>query len=270
MSNPPISLNNLESIMRAAEIESESLREPTEPVAQDSFRDPGLASLNGVQTQIIERKEVATSMQEHLPEIPSISNSMDVKEALKNTNISDMLNQMAANPEEVSKMMEDSMSRMTPDMMDQARKLAMGGQGDQIMREMQKRGIDPKAMREQMKEQQRALRGLGGKHGDATTQVILITTSRQAKVRKIPRGNITAAVGSILKCPSPVELSCSRLAQGPLSGKTIKVWYDPEHAGKNRRASKIVGFSIGGEIVVVVDDEDLSEANFTAAEKKLT
>lgn len=206
---------------------------------------------------------------ENLPEIPPISNSNDIKETLKNTNISDMLNQMAANPEEVNKMMEDSMNQMTPEMMEQARRLAMGGQGDQIMREMQKRGIDPKAMRAQMLQQQRALRGLTRKTGDSTLEVILITTSRQAKVRKIPRDNITAAVASILKCPSPVELSCSRLAQGPLVGHTIKVWYDPERPGKNRRASKIIGFPIGGEIVIVMDD-NLTEANFIAAEKNIT
>lgn len=248
MSEPKVSLNDLESIMKASEVESDLLHETTEPVAH-----------------IIPQEVATTPTQENLPEIPPI----DIKDALNHTGISAMLNQMTSNPDEVNRMMEESMNRMTPEMMDQARKLAMGGQGDQIMREMQKRGIDPKAMRAQMLQQKRALRGLCGKNTESTTQVILITMSRQVKVRRIPRDNISVAAGSILKCNSPVELSCSRLAQGPLAGKTIKVWYDPEHVGKNRRASKIVGFSIGGEIVIVTQDEDLTESNFLAAERQL-
>ena len=240
-----VKLHDLESIMKAAETESSLLEDPL-PESGSNI-------------------EHLTSPQE----IPSIHNPNDVKEALKNTNISAMLNQMAANPEEVNKMMEESMSRMTPEMMEQARKLAMGGQGDQIMKEMKKRGLDPRVLKAQMREQQKALRGLENKNIADTKQVVLITTSRQVKTRKLPNDNYLPNIKTILKCNDPVELSCSRLAQGPLSGKTIKVWYNPEHTGKNRRATKIVGFPIGGEIIVIVEEDNLTETNFLAAEKTL-
>ena len=238
MSDPNVSLHNLPSIMRAAE--SDSL-------------------LNSQNTP-----------NETPSETPSENTSgVDIKNVLNNTNISSVLQQMTSNSDEVGKMMEESMSRMTPDMMEQARKLATGGQGKQIIREMQKRGMDPKAMRAQIQKEKRALRGQGTKPIGETFQVILITLSRQSKSKSIPRDNINLTIGNILKCPSPVELSCSRLALGPLAGKTIKVWYDPERLGKNRRASKILGFPVGGEIVIILEGEDLTEKDFLSAEKHL-
>jgi hypothetical protein len=54
---------------------------------------------------------------------------------------------------------------------------------------------------------------------------------------------------------------------GPLAGKTIKLWYDASHTGKNRRATKLMGFPIAGDVLVVLEDGNLSEADFLAAEK---
>lgn len=274
------SLNNLESIMKAAEIESKLLKDPEIATIIGSNSDTEEFSIfmgEGEQGKSIELQSI--------PEIPALNqqnpNMPDIKEALSNTNISTMLNKMASNPEEVSKMMEQSMSQMTPEMMEQARKLAMGGQGDQIMREMQKRGMDPRAMRSQLLEQQRAIRGMGSSKaadatkqssalsGQRTKQIILINKSRQIKVRKVPSNSVGLSAASILKTDNPVELSCSRMAQGPLSGKTIKAWYNPEDRGKNRRATKVVGFPVGGEVIVVMEEGDLTEKDFSAAEKHL-
>lgn len=221
-----------------------------------------------------------SSTTDSLPNIPGVDSNQEVettpfnidqvKDALKNTNISTMMNQMAANPETVTKMMEESMSRMTPDMMEKARKMAMGGQGEHIMKEMQKRGMDPHAMRAQVLEQQRMLRGLT-KSSTATKQAILITKSRQIKTRQIAldSGSIQMSAAAILKAASPVDLSCSRLARGPLAGKTIKAWYDPEQGGVNRRAKKIVGFPVGGEILIVMEEGSISEKDFLTVEKQL-
>ena len=251
MSGSKISLNDLESIMKAAEVESALLQSDNQESPVDS------------NTQMEEKSNETAA----LPKIPSIQNPDDVKEALKNTNISTILNQMAENPDEVSRMMTESMNHFTPDMMEQARKLAMGGQGDKIMKEMKKRGINPKAMKAQVSKQKKVLRAL--KTPTITKQVVLITTSRQARSRRLPLDNILPSVSNILKCSEPVELSCSRLAQGPLAGKTIKVWYNPENIGKNRRATKLVGFPVGGEIIIVMEEGDLTEEILTLAEKHL-
>lgn len=205
-----------------------------------------------------------------LPQIPGINN-LDIKDVMKNLNISSMLNQMAANPEEVNKAMEESMNQMTPEMMEHARKLAMGGQGNQIIREMKKRGIDINAMKNQVTEQRKLMKSLNNSNKKSTSlkQVILITSSRQVRSRKISSENINDSVKSILKCVNPVELSCSRLSHGPLINKTLKVWYNPENMGKNKRASRIVGFPVGGEIVIVMEEGDLNETDLLSVEKQL-
>ncbi|CAH6420061.1 Hypothetical protein HVR_LOCUS1086 [uncultured virus] len=270
MSNQQPSLTDLASIMRAAEAESKLLA---------NFESTSDGKESNECATIIGQPTAVSSTSNSLPSIPGFNLSEDnksspldmgnVKEALKNTNISTMLNQMAADPDNVAKMMEESMGKMTPEMMEQARKLAMGGQGEQIMKEMQKRGMDPHAMRAQIMEQQRMLRGTGGNTSDATQQVILINKSRQLKIRKISPASLQLSVSGILRAPSPVELSCSRLAQGPLAGKTIKVWYDPEQPGVNRRSKKILGFGVGGDIIIVMMEGNLSEKDFLAAEKRL-
>lgn len=52
-------------------------------------------------------------------------------------------------------------------------------------------------------------------------------------------------------------------------GKTIKVWYDPGYPGKNKRTSKIVGFPIAGNLLIIMDEGDLTEKDFIAAESLL-
>jgi hypothetical protein len=250
------SLTNLESLMKAAESESSLMM------------DPNLNS--NTNAQIIGSTTVTNSDDNELSALPKIPNiGAEVKEALNDTNIATMLNRISNNPEELNKVMEESMSQMTPDMMEQARKLAMGGQGKNILNEMQRRGMDPSAMRAQLLEQQRQLKGLSAKSGDLTKKVIFITSSRQVKVRNIPTSSIQASATSLIKSTNVVELSCSRLAEGPLKGKTIKVWCDPERPGKNKRATKIMGFPVSGEILIVMEEGDLLENDFLAAEKLL-
>ena len=257
--------------MKAAELEALSMNDSTNDATNDCCEV----------VQITERmpERMSERMSERMPERMSEHMTESAQEsetlphipmpAMNNTNISAMLNRIANNPEEVTKVMQESMGQMSPDMMEEARKLAMGGQGKQLMREMQRRGIDPNVMRAQLLEQQKALRNMTADRGD-TKSVILITHNRQLKVRNISAVNVSLAVQSVMKSSTIVELSCSRLANGPLEKKTIKVWCDPGCKGKNnRRLAKIVGFPIAGDGVVVVEDEDLTEADFLAAERLL-
>lgn len=258
MSNSIPSLTDFESLMNAAKSESALMSNESSAQVIDSTEESA-QSKAGPEVNV-----------NQLPSIPSMNqNSTESgnKVELNNTSISAMLNRISSNPEELTKVMQESMGNVTPDMMEQAQKLAMGGQGKQIIDEMQRRGIDPHAMRAQLLEQQRNLRGLGGK-SDNTKRAIFITTSRQVKTRNIPSGSASSVASSIFKS-QPVELSCSRLASGPLTGKTIKVWCNPNLPGKNKRLSKIIGFPIGGEGLIVMEEGDLLEKDFLVAEKLL-
>jgi len=251
------SFTDLASIMKAGQAEADFLQEETSQMIGSECNEEGCTEC------VTEVK--STHLEKNLT---PVNRTQDIKDALNHTNISAMLNQISGDPEKIGKLMNDSMGQVTPDMMEQARKLATGGQGAQIFSEMQRRGMDPMTMKKQLMKHKRSMMGLDSK-GTGTQQCILITVTRQVKTLNIAYTSIQSAACGIFKSSSPLELSCSRMAQGPLSGKNIKMWYNPEHKGKNRRASKIAGLPIGGELLLVMESGDFTEADFTAAEKLL-
>lgn len=240
-----VSFRNLDSIMQAAEAEATTMTENS--------------------SEFSTAEEVPAS----IPIAAPIVTGEDVKSAMSAANIGSMLNRMTNNPEEVTRMMHESMKTLSPEVMQQARNMAMGAQGQQIRKEMQRRGINPQAMRKQLLEQKRALQGTSAQVSSDATAAIIVTTSRQVRTRKLSQASLSLSAAAILHAEAPVELSCSRLAKGPLTGKSIKIWYDPNHPGKNKRTSRIIGFPVGGEMLIVVEGEDLSEKDFLAAEKFL-
>lgn len=266
MSETGPSLNDLTSMTAAAEAEVLAiLNSPQESDIQDKSLPKIIGSEKAVNTSL-----------DSLPQIPGMNypnNISDIKEALNSTNLSSVLSKMSENPGELGRVMTESMDHMTPTMRDQARKLAQSGQGDQIKREMLKLGMDPRGMQSMLKEQQRQQKSLDKLMGNVKLsnerKVVLITASRQLKVKTVPSGSIKEFVAHSTHTDNPVELSCSRLAVGPLEGKIIKLWYDPNRKGKNPRSTKIIGFPIAGEAVIVADDYDLTEEMVSAAEKLL-
>lgn len=197
-----------------------------------------------------------------------VPNMDEIKDAMKNVNIGEMLRQINNNPDEAQKMMAESLSKITPDMMEKARKLAMGSQGENVRKEMQKRGVNPHELKAQFLQQQRLMRQ-ASKSNSKEKKVVFVTKSRTVKTRTIPEDSIESYISKILKVSTPIQLSCSRLALGPLAGKTIKVWYDPEAKGKNRRSTKILGFPVGSELVIVMEEGDLTEKDFLTVEAQL-
>lgn len=170
-------------------------------------------------------------------------------------------------------MLSGIQNNMDPELKAKAERLARGGQGKQLQQLLQKNGVNMKQIRSQALANQRAQRGLGSTN--PTQSALLITKSRQLKTRQVPKGDgasstadLAACAKTILNCTDPVEISCSRLAVGPWVGKKIKIWYNDAYLGKNRRTSKIVGYPIGSEILIIGDDA-LTEADFLEVEKLL-
>lgn len=269
------SLVDIDSIVKAAEIETSKLTPETPAVGSDLVsvvvEEPTVTPSVSVKQEIpaVVPGDMAAPVSSQKGTVPPVIAGTldDIKAAMANINLADMLKRVNDNPEEVQKIMAESMSKMTPDMMGQAKKMAMGGQGEKIRRAMAQQGMDPRALRAQLLEQQRMMRA--SKITEATKKAIQITTSRQAKPRTVPEGDCYATACRLLKSQGVVQLSCSRLATGPLAGKTIKVWYDTEAKGKNRRSTKILGFPVGSSLLIVMEEGDLTESDFIAAENKL-
>jgi hypothetical protein len=189
----------------------------------------------------------------------------------KMPSMSELMNHIGTlDTNELTRIMGESLNNVSPEMIDQARRLATGGQAEQIMKEMNRRGVNPQALRSDLLRQRNALRGMNTKKPGVTKRVLYITRSRQIKERDIPIHDMNASINAILRVSNPIELSCSRLAKGPLTGHTIKLWYDPNESGKNRLSSKLIGFPIGGEAVIISETDDLTEASLIQAMNHLS
>lgn len=181
--NSAPSLINLESIIKAADLESSLMNEP--PIEADhkiNTQTQHQSTINLLTDQNISSAQIIKSdppnldqsKEMELPKIPPLNT--EPSSSLNSTNISSMLNKLATNPDEMSKIMKESMD---PNMMEQARKFATSDQGSQIMREMQRKGLDPNVMKARLMDQQQSLRGMSNKDTDSTKIAILITPTRQ-------------------------------------------------------------------------------------------
>ena len=238
---------NKDTLMNAPEVNN-SATSPTSPIASP----------------------ISSSSATSAPSAPVVIPTMDeIKHRMANLNIGTILDKMVADPEQTKKLMTESAGNMTPDMMEKAKKLAQSGQADHIIKEMQKRGMSPHAMRADMEQQRKTMRALEVKNTGPTKKVLVITLNRQLKSRSIPVDATLTNIASIIHCPTPVEISCSRLAFGPWANKTIKVWYDAALKGKNKRSSKVVGFPVAGDILIHCENGDLTEEEFVLIEQQL-
>lgn len=192
-----------------------------------------------------------------------------VKEVLNNINFSDVIDKLTSEPNEAANLVGQSAEIMTPEMMEQARKYATGTQGKQIKEEMMRKGLDNKDLKAQMEQQKRLYVEANNKAKGEAKKAILITSSKIMKSKDIHPKILKSEAIKIVGSDNALEMPCSRLATGPLLNKTIKVWYDPNRKGNNTRASKIVDFKIAGELLIVMEEGDLTENDFKLAEKLL-
>ena len=87
-------------------------------------------------------------------------------------------------------------------------------------------------------------------------KIIHITSSRKIKSKTVTSiKNLTSS----LLIPNPMVINCPKLS---LNGKIIKIWYDPQNQTKNRTASKLIGITIGGHVIIEDENGDLSLQDF--------
>lgn len=193
----------------------------------------------------------------------------NISEVLNNIDFSEVISKVTSNSEDIANLAQQSAGHITPSMMEQARKYANGEQGKKIKEEIVRQGVGNRATLENMKEQKKLYDQANIKSKGNSQKAILVTSSKQIKIKEIHPKILREEAGKILKTDNPTEISCSRLSKGPLNNKTIKVWYDEKCKGNNKRATKIIGFQIAGDLLIVVENEDLSERNFREVEKLL-
>jgi hypothetical protein len=235
MEEKPVFIGDIESITRIASEQAEALRPQETPVKNENVGE----------------------------KIDSLTEK--IKASMGNMNMESLTN-LVKDPASISKLIEENKDLVSPDLIEQAKKIIGAGGASGVLEEMRKRGMDPHALKSALSTKQKILQSL---NKDGNKSVIVINQARKLKNKKISHESINISASHLLKCVDPVELSCSRLAVGPLAGKTVKIWYDPSKTSRNRRASKLLGFNVGGDIMILVKDGGLSEEDFIEAEAML-
>jgi len=198
-------------------------------------------------------------------------NENDLKTAFANTNIASLLEKVCKNPDDLNKLLHDSVDNITPDMLNNAKKMLGTGQGEQLLKSLQQKGINPNNLKSKLSAHNNAFKNIlkpGNK--SPTRKCILITTNRQLKIRNLPIDDMSKYISTILKVDSPLSIECSRLSIDIFKDKKITIWYDKNKIGKNKRATKIAGFTIAGDIIISILDEDINESEFLIVEKFLS
>jgi hypothetical protein len=279
-----LSINNLASILAAAKVESEKLRET--PVVSDkstnientseksaSTSESSSNSESSTSTESNSSTESSSSTEsttssttnsESNPNSESTPNlampsAADISDFINKNGVTSIMDKLGKDPQAFTGILQNAMGSISPDMMEQAKKMMNSGQGTEIIKELQKRGMDPHTMRKNILDQQKAMRGMVKKGN--TVKALYINNSRQVKLRDIPSANIKLSVTTILKSEQVIEIPCSRLAIGPWKGAEVKLWYIPNGKVKNRKANKLAGFPVNGEIIILVDSVDITEAH---------
>jgi hypothetical protein len=188
-----------------------------------------------------------------------------IKDTLTKSNIASAISQLSGDPAQAGKLMAEAKATMPPSMLEAARKMAVGSQGDQIAREMKKQGVNRQEVVSQMKEQKKAAAQARAAMQGPTKKVVVLTHSRKFTQKEVS----IAQVAAPLKCETAIQIPCSRLARGPLTGKSIKVWYNPDDASVNRRAMRILDTRVGGDVIFENSDGDLFLKDLEAVEKLL-
>jgi len=198
-------------------------------------------------------------------------NENDLKTAFANTNIASLLEKVCKNPDDLNKLLHDSVDNITPDMLNNAKKMLGTGQGEQLLKSLQQKGINPNNLKSKLSAHNNAFKNIlkpGNK--SPTRKCVLITTNRQLKIRNLPIDDMSKYISTILKVDSPLSIECNRLSIDVFKDKKLTIWYDKNKIGKNKRATKIAGFTIAGDIIISILDEDINESDFLIVEKFLS
>lgn len=148
------------------------------------------------------------------------------------------------------------------------KKFMDSGNGQVILDEAKKLGIDPKLLMQKMAQYNRAMKAKAPRKGDKTTTVVVLNSKRQFKEQTVIAGFADTTASALLGGPA-VEIKCTRMAVGPLAGKTVKVWYLPDDPKPNRRAKRLTGFKVGSNIIIGCAEGPVTAKMITAVEKIL-
>jgi hypothetical protein len=196
---------------------------------------------------------------------PAPDQREEIRAAMQSVDVNSIISKLAADPTQAS----EALSQASPETMQLAQKMAVGSQGDQLRKAMMKKGMSPNQLKAQMKNERKLQQALKPKDNSPKKKACFIGANRKIKMIDIPVKDTEAAISPLFHSEHAVKMPCSRLAVGPLSNKSISIWYDPEDKRMNKRAARICGFRVGGNIIILCETESITAAQVEGAERQL-
>lgn len=166
--------------------------------------------------------------------------------------LSKAFDKFTQNPETLNDL-ENTLEEM-PDNITNAVKTAANKQGANKMAELMKqKGFSSKKMKKQIKQQKKALNQTKkGQIVGSENNIVIINASKKILDRKVYLNDLKYNAHSLIKTndEDAEEMFAYKLKVGPLQTKDIYVWYDPKNPTKNKVASRLLEFDVGGCILI--------------------
>lgn len=203
-------------------------------------------------------------MAELTPEIKNvIKEAVDGMGITSNNPIPQVMQKLSANPDKMSGLIEKVLPHTTPDMMAKAKKMVQSGQGQQLVRQMQRRGYDPHRLRQKAKSHMNTLESsVQKKEPIPCRKAIFITINKKIKSKDIPINNINGTINSLIKTETPSKLPISVLATGAWQGLNLICYCNPNDGGRNDIMSKLLDSNIMGDVLILCTAKDLMVEDF--------
>lgn len=140
-----------------------------------------------------------------------------------------------------------------------AEKIALQDQGKKLLESVKDKGVNVKAMKKDMDRMQSEINRAQRKN-KKIQKAVVITQTRKLKQIEIETESKANVIAKQLNVTKEVhEARSYRLAVGPWEGCSVKMWYDPSlEKSKNRRATNILGFNVGGSILIYIPERDIT------------
>jgi hypothetical protein len=181
-----------------------------------------------------------------------------LKELLGNQSINkDVMRKFVDNPESMIQMGNVISRNINPNIMEKAKKMAMGDEGKKIQQSFAKKGISVNQLKKMAKNSD--LGALERKQNNAKkSTVLLITAGRNVKEKEIYSEDIDKSLITIFKNENVSTIECPQFSIGKLSDKNLFLAY-VESKSINKRIKKLVQKDIGGDVILFQKEGDLKK-----------
>lgn len=203
-------------------------------------------------------------MAELTPEIRNvIKGAVDEMGITSNNPIPQVMQKLSANPDKMSGLIEKVLPHTTSDMMAKAKKMVQSGQGQQLVKQMQRRGYDPHKFKQKAKAHMNTIESTAQKKEPVPCRkAIFISINKKVKSKDIPINNINGTINTLIKTDTPSKLPVSILAIGEWKGLNLICYCNPNDGGKNDIMSKVLDSSIMGDVLILCTSKDLMVEDF--------